>query len=201
MFSSLFGNDGAQEAGGLHCIDIGVTKGDVGGYGCALSEVHGHFHFFLDRWASSFSCCTKSPGVQSPTCKFTDPHLRWTQSQWCCLWTDRLKVTTWCRAEEQELKLVGIQCWWSVSQRHVIPASRAPSSQTGSLWSTCRWSLACSAGSIAGMMLLKTEQTGSWHHRWWFMFLPVGAHFFIFNLVNKLKEYHQGNDCHRPIFI
>lgn len=57
-----------------------------------------------------------------------------------------LKVQLGVEQRSKNTSLGGIQCWWSVSQRHVIPASRAPSSQTGSLWSSCRWSLACSAG-------------------------------------------------------
>jgi len=40
----VLGDDGAQEAVGLHSVNGGVTQGERGWWGCVLSEVHNHLH-------------------------------------------------------------------------------------------------------------------------------------------------------------
>ena len=40
----VLGDDGSQEAAGLHNVDWGVTQGDGGEWGWVLSEVYNHLH-------------------------------------------------------------------------------------------------------------------------------------------------------------
>jgi len=53
------GDVGAQEAAGLHSITGGVSRGEGGGWGCSLSEVHDHLHCLesvelqVTRWSVS----------------------------------------------------------------------------------------------------------------------------------------------------
>src|SRR4029434_7252880 len=40
------GDDGAEEADGLHTVNWGVTQGDGGGWGWVLPEIYNHLHCF-----------------------------------------------------------------------------------------------------------------------------------------------------------
>jgi len=40
----VLGDDGVQEAEGLHNVHWGFTQGDEGRWGCTLSKIHNHLH-------------------------------------------------------------------------------------------------------------------------------------------------------------
>ncbi len=102
----------------------------------------------------------------------THLHQRKAQWVWCHpqtsgAWrTDDWRCSCWCtgkRVEEKGCSLGEIQCW--------SPASHTASHQTESLWPTCRWSQAHSAGRAypaaePGWLYWKqswSPQTESWH--------------------------------------